>query len=105
LRDFFFQVFMNMDDLNYDTTGLTYVETFYFPEYEEKKVAFLCELYAYTAHCFQNIIQFVGSQTNPKGPLSDGSYPTPEQIEGNNLRKEQYNQNHQPLQVWIDNLT
>ena len=95
---------MNMDDLNYDTTGLTYVETFYFPEYEEKKVAFLCELYAYTAHCFQNILQFVGSQPNPKGPLSDGSYPTEEQIQANQLRKKQYNGNHIPLQEWLDNL-
>ncbi len=92
-----------MEEVTYETTGLTYVETIYFPEYEESKVVFLCELYSYTAHCFQNIIQFVGGQKDP-WILSDGTPATEEQVLGNDARKEQYNQNHQPLQEWIDNL-
>jgi len=93
-----------MEDLNYETTGLTHLGTYFFPEFEEKKIVFLCELYSYTAHCFQNILQYVSGQKNAKGPLSDGSYPTQEQIEANNIRKEKYNGNHVPLQLWLDNL-
>jgi len=104
MRDFFFFLFINMEEFNYETTGLTHVETNYFPELEEKKVVFLCELYSYTAHCFQNIIQFIGSQKNPNGPLSDGSIATEEQVSSNQLRKKLFNGNHSPLQEWIDSL-
>ena len=92
-----------MSEITYDTTGLTYVDTFYKPD-DVKDVAFICEKFTYSAQCFNNIIQFIRAQRIEQ-PLSDGSYATDEEAAQMAIWREKFNGNHQPLQDWIDNLS
>jgi len=91
-----------MMDNNYETTGLTYVETIVRPD-DIEDVVFINELFYYSAQCYTNIIQFVRAQRCEQ-PLSDGNIPTFEQCEQKDLWREKFNGNPQPLQDWIDNL-
>ena len=91
-----------MMDNNYETTGLTYVETVAKPD-DVEVVVFINEKFYYSAQCYTSIIQFVGAQRCTE-PLSDGSLPTHEECMQKDVWREKFNGNHQPLQDWIDNL-
>jgi hypothetical protein len=92
----------NMMDNNYETTGLTYVETIVKPD-DVEVVVFINEKFYYSAQCYTSIIQFVGARRCTE-PLSDGLLPTPEECHQKDLWRENFNGNPQPLQDWIDNL-
>lgn len=89
--------------MDYPTSGFTYIETIHYPDGLHKDVVYVWEMFTYSARCFQDIIQFINGQ-RPEEPLTNGLIPTEEQVAEHNLREEWYNQNHQPLQTWIDNL-
>lgn len=63
---------------------------------------FECSGYNYSARTYQNILQYV---KGPKPPLKiNNEIPTElEEIE-HEERKEIYNNNHTPIQNWIDSL-
>jgi hypothetical protein len=95
----------------YETTGLTYINTIdYSQNYFElgiepntKDVVFVAMSFYYTARCYTDIIQYVQGQ-GLEEPLYDYHLPTNEELAENDLRKEMFNGDHQPLQDWIDNL-
>ena len=91
-----------MMDNNYETTGLTYVETIVRPD-DVTQVVFINEKFYYSAQCYTGIIQFVRAQRCDE-PLSDGSLPTHEECMQKDVWRENFNGNPQPLQDWIDNL-
>jgi hypothetical protein len=91
-----------MMDNNYETTGLTYVETIVRPD-DVEDVVFINEKFYYSAQCYTGIIQFVRAQRCNE-PLSDGSLPTHEECMQKDVWRENFNGNPQPLQDWIDNL-
>jgi hypothetical protein len=91
-----------MMDNNYETTGLTYVETITRPD-DVEDVVFINEKFYYSAQCYTGIIQFVRAQRCDE-PLSDGSLPTHEECMQKDVWRENFNGNPQPLQEWIDNL-
>ena len=91
-----------MMDNNYETTGLTYVETIVRPD-DVEDVVFINEKFYYSAQCYTGIIQFVKAQRCDE-PLSDGSLPTHEECMQKDVWRENFNGNPQPLQDWIDNL-
>lgn len=89
-------------DNNYETTGLTYVETIVRPD-DVEDVVFINEKFYYSAQCYTGIIQFIRAQRCNE-PLSDGSLPTHEECMQKDVWREIFNGNPQPLQDWIDNL-
>jgi hypothetical protein len=91
-----------MMDNNYETTGLTYVETITRPD-DVEEVVFINEKFYYSAQCYTGIIQFVRAQRCNE-PLSDDSLPTYEECLQKDVWRENFNGNPQPLQEWIDNL-
>jgi hypothetical protein len=93
---------MNMEDFNYETTGLTYVETILRPD-DVQDVVFINEKFYYSAQCYTEIIQFVRAQ-RCSVPFPDGQLPTEEECAQKDLWREKFNTNPQPLQEWIDNL-
>lgn len=70
---------------------------------DHKEVDFKCMNFIYTIRCFQGIIQFIKGQ-RPEIYLANVPPPTPEEIEAHDLRREEFNGNHQELQAWIDSL-
>jgi len=90
--------------MDYSTSGFNHIETVHHPDGLHKDVVYVCEMFTYSARCFQDIIQFIRGQ-RPEELLIDGTIPTDEQLSEHDSRREFYNQNHEPLQIWIDNLS
>jgi hypothetical protein len=88
-----FQLTFNPDELIYQNT-INY-------EDNEKDVVFVCDNFVYSARCYNDIIQYIKGQ-RPHEQLFDGSSPTPEQLELHDLRRELFNGDHEPLQIWIN---
>jgi hypothetical protein len=88
--------------MSYSTENLTHISTLNHDDGFHKDVVFECEKFVYSARCFEDIIQFIKGKADQE--LTDGTWPTEEQLVQHEDRKEAYNGDHQPLQTWIDNL-
>ena len=87
----------------FDPNSLQYIDTLRYED-NTKDVIFVCDNFSYSARCFNEIIQFIKGQ-RPDDELYDGTFATEEQAQLHDLRKELYNGDHQPLQIWIDSLS
>ena len=87
--------------MSYTTNDFIYVRTEEQPEEFIKIVTFEYMIFLYYIRCFENTIQFIKGQRHNE-PLTNGEMPTSEQYIENDLRRELYNGDHQPLQEWID---
>jgi hypothetical protein len=93
----------------YETTGFTLIQVIdYSDNYLElgyepntKDVVYEYMDFVYSARCFQDIIQFIAGQRHDQ-PLTNGELPTQEQSQEHDQRRELYNGNHEPLQLWIN---
>lgn len=91
-----------MEQVSFNPNNLNYIKTMYYED-DTKDVVFVCDNFFYSARCYNDIIQFIKGQ-RLTDELYDGSIGTEEQFELNDLRRELYNGNHEPLQNWIDSL-
>lgn len=91
-----------MLQLIFDPNTLQYIDTVSHED-DTKDVIFVCDNFFYSARCFNEIIQFVKGQ-RPEDELHDGTFVTEEQTQLHDSRKELFNGDHQPLQIWIDSL-
>lgn len=93
--------------MEFDSTQLIYLDTVSLdPEHYGDNVTavnFVWDNFVYTAFCFEGVIQFIRVEKPPLF-LYDGTYATEEQLQLKDLRREFFNQDHAPLQEWIDSL-
>jgi hypothetical protein len=90
--------------MSYTTNDFIYISTELIEEESTKIVTFEYMNFVYSVRCFENIIQYIGGQRHSE-PLTNGDIPTYEQGLEHDLRRELYNGNHEPLQLWLNNLT
>lgn len=90
--------------MSYTTNDFIYIRTEDISEESTKIVYFEHQNFVYSVRCFENIIQFIKGQRHSE-PLTNGEIPTYEQCLEHDIRRELYNGNHEPLQLWLNNLT
>jgi hypothetical protein len=90
--------------MSYTTNDFIYIRTEEYAEDLTKDVFFEYQNFIYSVRCFENIIQFIKGQRHTE-LLTNGELPTYEQGLEHDLRRELYNGNHEPLQLWLNNLT
>lgn len=69
----------------------------------DKKVEFKCERFIYYAFCIDGILQYVKGE-HPSSYLNWDTPPTEGEILSHDARREDFNQNHEIIQTWIDSL-
>lgn len=90
--------------MSYTTNDFIYIRTEDISEESTKIVYFEIQNFVYSVICFENVIQFIKGQRHSE-LLTNGEIPTYEQCLEHDIRRELYNGNHEPLQLWLNNLT
>jgi len=70
---------------------------------ESKIIEFECEGFRYYVRCLNGIVQYIKGQ-RAEIYMNVETPPTDEQIIAHDIRREEFNQNHNIVQNWIDGL-